>query len=206
MTTLWWAFWIRVYFFGGALGVNLRRIVNGLQRLLNREPWWPRAPLPLFATPGDVEDYIRGRFAWRKDGTRLGGLFLPLDYVTHPEVFQAQLETEGGVDGDCDDHHFWVATVLQTVPGVAWAHTLSCVWKGGGHTTCLYEHNGVIRLFNYRIGPAIVGTITKKQAAAAAALDVLAWANAKHAEDEPDVTKLTFWVLETTGQRLVATG
>ena len=196
----WWGFWIRVFFW-----TKLRVIVNGGQRLWKREPWADRSDLLRFDTPQELETYVRARFKWRADATRVLGLLIPIDYVTNPRVVQSRLDQEGGGDGDCDDHHFWTASVLQLIPGVSWAHPLSCVWKGGGHTTCLYEYKGLIYLFNYRIG-LMIEAPSVKLAAQLAAQEVLKWHNDNLDEGEPKAEALKFWCLETTKHKLIATG
>jgi hypothetical protein len=187
-------FWIRLFFF-----TRLRLIVNAVQRTFAMEWRKPRADLPTFETPAELEAYVRERFKWGEDGVRIGGLFIPLDYVKNPRVTQALLEKAGGLDGDCDDVHFWVATVLETVPGVAWAHPLSCVWKGGGHVTCVYSYKGFEYLFNY----GIQGPIELDDAPAL----VLKWKNQKLTRaGEPQLPKLWFWVRETIQHKLIAVG
>lgn len=191
----WWRFWIRVYFW-----TFLRVTVNGLQRLLKGEPWADRAELPVFETPQQLEKFIAENFDWSADKI----LGISVDFNSNPKVTYARLLKLGNEkDGDCDDVHFFAAACLRLIPGVAWAHPLSCVWKKGGHTTCLYEYKGAKHLFNYEIGP-FIDAADLEEAAAIAAERVLKWKNDNLDEGEERRDKLKFWVLETTKNRLLA--
>lgn len=184
---------IRLYFW-----TKLRILVNAVQRLWKKEPWEKKTPLPKFDTPKDVETYVRARFQYRLDQTRIGKWTIPIDYVTHPEVFQTRLEDEVQVDGDCDDFHFWVAQVLtQNVHGVEWAYPLSVTWKGGGHTTCLYKYKGLVYLFNYDIeGPLEVEDAPRC---------VLEWHNRQQEwEGKAPAKRIFYYVLETVNHRLIS--
>lgn len=192
-------FWIRLFYL-----LRLRWLVNVVQRLVKGEPWLPRAELATFETPQDVADFVRDHFEWRADGMRLGSLFIPLDYYSRPAVTQHKLNELGGVDGDCDDCHWWVAHVLSDVPGVAWAHPFSVVWTKGGHTTCLYEYRGIVYLFNYGIAAKLDGPTVEAISRAAAHL-VLQWHN-DNLEEGEEPAALKFWVRETTRNKLVACG
>lgn len=188
---------IRIYFL-----LRLRVVVNGLQRLIKGEPFAKRADkLHAFHTPEDMEHYAMERFKWRKDGSRLNKtLFLPLDYITNPLVFQVKLDDGVGVDGDCDDLHAWYASVLQNMSGVSEALLVSVVWKGGGHTVCLYQRQGFWHLLNYKI----TGTwrMDEAQAIARTIEEVLEWKRAKDKLDE--LPKLRFCVAETLDHKLRA--
>ena len=195
-----WPFLVRVYFF-----LRLRKLVNDFQRWWKNEHKAKRAKLPDdFETPEDVEAFIKDKFQWPPDGTRLFGRFIALDYITHPEVFHARI-TDGvrHEEGDCDDFHAWVATVLQSVPGVSHAYLHSTVWNGGGHTTAVYEYKGMYFGFNYRIGIVLVAD-TIEEIGAMWAKAVLTWAQGKE-DAEPDL-RIKFWCLETVSHKLVATG
>lgn len=142
----WYGFWIRI-----AYALRLRGFVVRIQRRIKGERKAPREALPQFATPEDLETYIRARFEYRRDQTRVGGFMLPLDWVTHEEVFHARLLDPELPDGDCDDYAFFVARALLLISGVSDVLLLSSGYKGGGHTTCVYRYKSNWYLFNYKI-------------------------------------------------------
>jgi hypothetical protein len=140
------SFWIRVAYL-----LRLRGPFVRLQRRLKREHKAPRKPLPKFDSPEHVERYVKKRFKYRLDQTRIGGKMIPLDWVTDPEVFHARLDEGEQKDGDCDDYHAFVAHALKPISGVSDVYLLSSGYKGGGHTTCVYKFKGNWYLFNYSI-------------------------------------------------------
>lgn len=195
-----WPFLVRLFFF-----LRLRKPVNNFQRWWRNEHKAKRVPLPTFKAPGELEDYIRARFKWRPDGTRLGRWFLPLDYISHPEVFHARiLDGVRDNDGDCDDFHAFCAEVLDTMPKIDAAYLHSVVWNGGGHTTALYKVGEAYIGFNYKIADgAIIGSSLAEVADLWADM-VLQWAQDKR-EGEPEL-RIKFWCLETPDHKLEAVG
>lgn len=112
-----------VYLFG------LRGPSNNFQRRLAGEGKLPRVALLEADSPRAITAYAKAhRYVWRKDATRVGKkIMMPLDWVTHPEVFQAKLEQDPypGGDGDCDDFHNWVAACLLKIPTVEKVYVVS---------------------------------------------------------------------------------
>ena len=166
--------------------LHLRGPANDFQRWLKREHKLPRVPLLVADSPRAIVAYAKEHgYIWRKDATRVGGLLLPLDWVTHPEVFQAKLEQDPypGGDGDCDDYHNWVAACLRKIPTVEKVYVVSSGYKGGGHTTCCYKQYGEWFHVNYQINaikdPNDIPEIV-----------------AKWGTDEGDKVKVTFYVFE----------
>jgi hypothetical protein len=147
-----------------AYALGIRRWLNERQRKLTGETDATHTPLPLFGSPEEMIAYIDERFEWRKDVSgRLGGRVWPLDWVSHPEVFQTRLEY-GRVDGDgdCDDYHAWCAACLERMPTVHEVYLLSSgfaassswwwPWRAwGGHTTCVYRDVDGWHLIDYKI-------------------------------------------------------
>lgn len=131
--------------------LGLRRILIKAQRVLSGEWKTIKTPLPDIYRPEDVETYINQKFKYRLDTLSIGNKKIPLDWVTTPEVFQTRLENPEDVDGDCDDYHYWAATMLARIPGVSNVMMVSTVWSGGGHTVCTYFYNRKWFLFNYGI-------------------------------------------------------
>lgn len=147
----WYGFWLRV-----AFALKLRRPFNRFQRWLKNEHKAPRKALPSFEDIFDVDRYARKqKYTWREDATRIGGLMLPLDYISEPEVFQAKLELpiSPDGDGDCDDRHFWAAHCYKRIKGVEDVVLCSSGFKGGGHTTCAVLFNGQWYHDNYGLEP-----------------------------------------------------
>jgi hypothetical protein len=152
MILRWYGFWVRI-----AYALRLRRGANRLQRWLKGEPKAPRKALPLFSAVEDVDRYARKqRYKWRTDASRVGGILLPLDWISDPEVFQARLEQpspSGDGDGDCDDRHFWAAHCYARIEGVQNVMLCSTGFAGGGHTTCAFLLNGQWYHDNYGLSP-----------------------------------------------------
>lgn len=124
-----------------------RERANRIQRRLAGEHNAPRAELPGFISPEEIEAYARARFDWRKDelktSGRIGGFMVPLDWISDPEVFQHRLAREAVADGDCDDYHWWFAECLDRLPAEAGVRDVMLVssslgWTGG-HTSCVYR-------------------------------------------------------------------
>jgi len=122
--------------------------------------WWmgenkaPRSPLPMFNTPEAIVEYAQNRFRYRSDQGKLGGWMYPLDWITHPEVFQHRLENDQDRDGDCDDYHWWAASCLAKIPDVTTIYLLSSGYDGDkGHATCVFEYRGSWKHLDYRIYP-----------------------------------------------------
>jgi hypothetical protein len=139
--------------------LRLQRIFNALQRLLKEEWRMPRMELPLFESPWEIQEYATARFEWRPDEMKVGKHKMPLDWITNPKIVQYKLDSGLVGDGDCDDIHNWWAACLRKLMGF-WSKTvkrpqavftLSVVWKGGGHTTCVFNMWGVTYLVDYRI-------------------------------------------------------
>ena len=129
-----------------AYQLDLRRVANDVQRELAGENKVPRTPLPTFATAGDVRRYVSAywsRNSWREDRIKAAGVFWPLDWSSHPEVFHTRLLEAGGNDGDCDDFHTFYAHCLETVPDVEQVVLVSSGigWREG-HTCCAYRIGG----------------------------------------------------------------
>lgn len=182
---------IRLFYF-----LRLRTLVNNLQRRLKGEHKLSKSKLIKVKTPQEVVDYAKlNGYKWRPDATRVGKYKLPLDWVTHPEVFQWKLEQdpfpEG--EGDCDDIHGWYAHCFAKISSVERVARVSTVWKGGGHTTCVYKQDGQWYHCNY--------TIKKIDDPNDAPADVLAWASKKRDGEE---LKLVFYVFEDLDFRLLA--
>ena len=137
--------------------LNFRGIGNSLQRWLKGETKMPREDLVECKTPQQIRDHaLYHGYKWRKDATRLGGKVFPLDWVTHPKVFQWKLTQDPYPqgDGDCDDYHNWFAACLRLLPpeaNISRVMVVSSGYPGGGHTTCAYEQNGRKHHVNYRI-------------------------------------------------------
>ena len=138
----WYGFWFRIFYI-----LNLRVISIKLQRwLMERKA--PRAPLPKFDSVDDILQYLKVRdYTWRRDGFRFLGIFIPLDWPTHPEVFQASLLDHNTEEEDCDGFHLYVATLAsEFAEDVALCSTL---YPGGGHTACAVKENGEWTFINY---------------------------------------------------------
>ncbi len=149
MKQWWFGLWISL-----AYALRLRGLFNSLQRRLKGEHNLPRAELFKAKTPQEIRDFATSNgYTWRPDETRIGGWRMPLDWVTHPKVFQAKLESDGYPEGegDCDDYHNWFAACLRLVPGVSRVLVVSSGYPGGGHCTCAYELDGQKYWVNYRI-------------------------------------------------------
>lgn len=73
----------------------------------------PRSPLPAFRSPGELAAYMRQRLEYVADP--LGGA---LDYYTHPETVQHQIEHGGWHSQDCDDHAVYAYLALSRMPGI----------------------------------------------------------------------------------------
>jgi hypothetical protein len=142
---------------------NLRRISIIVQRFLAGEYHDPTRKLPTpdetttLEQPQGAIDYIRhvGPFQYRLDQYKILNWFLPLDWVTDPEVFHARLASADVRDGDCDDYHYFVATLLSDVPDVSDVLLHSIVWDGdsgvNGHTVCSYTYADQRWLVDYTI-------------------------------------------------------
>jgi hypothetical protein len=143
----WFSFWINVAFL-----LRLRWPAVKWQRWLKKEHKAKRSKLITAETPEDIRQYaLDNKYKWRPDQVRVAGKFLPLDWVTDPEVFQARLEDEVPKDGDCDDYHFWFASVLETLDSVDEVIMASVGYPGGGHTVCGFLRHGKKYLVNYKI-------------------------------------------------------
>ena len=179
----WFGFWIWVLY-----ALRLRRPLNNLQRWIVAESKRPRLPLEPMRVPGDLRARLAD-FNWRKDGTRIGGLFIPLDYVSHPEVTEARLQNGEKADGDCDDAHHYAAVQLETMIGVDEVLHVSVGYPGGGHMACVYLFQDRWWLLNYGKIIAIGGPLE-------AGPELMSWAD--HAGKRPR------WLLfETTDFRRV---
>lgn len=145
----WFSFWISL-----AFALRLRGASILLQRWLKKEHKAKRAELLRAANPADIRQYaLDHKYTWRKDATRVGGIMIPLDWVSEPEVFQARLEDAHPSDGDCDDYHFWFASCLKLIPSVDEVLLVSVGYPGGGHTVCAYRQGEQKYLVNYGIQP-----------------------------------------------------
>jgi hypothetical protein len=147
----------------------------------------PRSRLFEGKTPNEIRDYATSNgYKWRRDETRVGGWLMPLDWVTHPEVFQAKLEQSPypGGDGDCDDYHNWFAACLSKLPSVQRVYIVSSGYPGGGHTTCCFKQNGAWYHVNYNIAP--IGDPNKIPQI------VADWGDRKHKKGN----EVTFYVFE----------
>jgi hypothetical protein len=146
--------YITGFFIKLAYLLRLRGPANSFQRWLKKEHKAPRVKLLEASTPQQIRDFAKEHgYKWRKDATRVGGWVLPLDWVTHPEVFQAKLKQDPypGGDGDCDDYHNWFAACLRKIPSVEKVYVVSSGYPGGGHTTCCYKQDGKWYHVNYKI-------------------------------------------------------
>lgn len=140
---LWFGFWIWAIYAG-----RLRRPLNRLQRWINREGAAPTRQLADLKTPNDVRQRLMD-FEWRRDETRIGGLAVPLDYVSDPMVVEARLHNRAVRDGDCDDAHHYAAVQLSRMKGVSKALHVTIGYPGGGHMACVYEFENSWYLMNY---------------------------------------------------------
>lgn len=143
MARAWFGFWIWALY-----ALRLRRPLNNLQRWIAGERKAPRAELARLLHPADLVEHFRG-YDWRPDGTRIGGIFLPLDYVSAPEVTEARLRDASRADGDCDDAHHLAAVYLERMIGVERAYHVTIGYRGGGHLACVYRFRGAWYLLNY---------------------------------------------------------
>jgi hypothetical protein len=142
----WFGFWIRV-----AYWLHLRKWVNDVQRRF-KEKDAKRSKLPTFSTPWAVPDYVtKNKYKWREDSTRLGGWVIPLDWISHEEVFQARLDSDSFPEGigDCDDRHSWAAHCYALIPAVSRVYRVSVGYEGRGHTVCVFKMNDQWYLDNY---------------------------------------------------------
>ncbi|MHA1572984.1 MAG: hypothetical protein ACTSX8_03235 [Alphaproteobacteria bacterium] len=142
----WYRFWLQA-----AYALHLRWPATLVQRWIKGELNAPKAKLKIFDTPQGVVDYAQSRFHYRADTGRVGGLVFPLDWVTHPEVFQARLDDKTVADGDCDDYHYWAANVLSLIEGVDRVYLLSSGYPGGAHATVVLRYRGRWMLLDYRL-------------------------------------------------------
>lgn len=146
----WFGFWIWLFY-----ALRLRRPWNSVVRwALERNA--PRESLAAVRSPGDVALALSG-WRWRRDGTRVGGLFVPIDYVSHPEVVQARLLSGESTDGDCDDAHHYAAVQLARCWGVGRVLHISIGYKDGGHLAVVYEYRDCWWLLNYGRVTQLVG-------------------------------------------------
>lgn len=114
--------------------------------------------LPELTRPTQIIEHVEQHgFQYRADATRIGGRFIPLDWITHPEVFEARLRTDQTRDGDCDDWHFYALTLLDRMTLVERAFLLSIMWHdddgAAGHTTCVFQSGEQWFLMDYQIIP-----------------------------------------------------
>lgn len=144
MIRRWYRFWIWVLYLGG-----LRGWLNDRQRALARDDRTPKKPLVELLHPSDLQQHLAD-FDWRKDGTRVGGFFFPMDYVSHSQVFEARLADGKPYDGDCDDVHHYAAVQLLRMHGVDDALHVSIGYPGGGHMACVYLFRRKWWLLNYQ--------------------------------------------------------
>jgi len=140
---LWFGFWIRLVYL-----LRLRNIINVFQRWL-KERKAEKSHLRDFDSPENMVNYARTFFDWRRDETRVGGIVFPLDWISHPEVFERRLEKRENLDGDCDDYAAYCCAHLKKMGIDAWLCSVG--YPGGGHTVCCYEHNGKKYLINYKL-------------------------------------------------------
>lgn len=149
---------------------RLRRPLNSLQRWIAGDHKAKSTSLRWCSSPADVRN-ILDRFDWRKDGTRIGGIFFPLDFVSKATVTQARLYNKHAVDGDCDDAHHYAAMQLLRMVDVDEVYHVTIGYPGGGHLACVYSYRGNWWLMNY-------GTVTKLVDGLESVADVLmAWAD-----------------------------
>lgn len=171
-------------------GLRLRWPVIWVQRLL-QERGAPRSPLPSLDHPMALTMYSNEQgFDWRPDATRIGRKAIGLDWISHPEVFQARLKSGSETDGDCDDWHFWAAQLLREMESVEDVYLVSSMWDGGGHTFAMYSTATDIVLMDY--APQVVGSW-------AAGVEQI---HERYADGAP----VFFVVWETPDLRLVANG
>lgn len=140
-----------------AYALHLRAIWNAIAVVFMKD--FEKMPLKTFATPKDLEAYLAKVFKYGPDPgddiTIEGQVAVPagwLDYAKEPEHFQWLLENPGP-DGDCDCHHWYVANVLLTIPGVEKVYFLISGFVGGAHATAVYTYGGQWYHFDYRIYP-----------------------------------------------------
>jgi hypothetical protein len=139
----WWIFWL--------YALRLRKPLNELQRRLAGELHRaPRTALAEIDHPGGVREVL-ARKQWRADGVSLGGLFIPLDYISDAEVTQARLDSDREADGDCDDLHHWAARVLERMADVSAVYHVSIGYRGGGHVATVYRFRDRWWLLNYGV-------------------------------------------------------
>jgi hypothetical protein len=147
----WFGFWIRVAYLLG-----LRRLSCWAGRWLAGDNKVKKTELPKFDDLEHVESYFDDLFQYRYDKILIevkkgATIFLPLDWVSDPRVFQTKLEDAKVKDGDCDDAHFWFAHAIQGMAGVEEVYLLSSGWPGGAHATTVFRFFGQWLHFDYRI-------------------------------------------------------
>lgn len=142
MIRAWYAFWLWLAYATGfrwRWNALLRRVLDGGAY---------REPLATLKHPPALAHHLR-RWAWRRDGGRIGGLFIPIDYVSHPEVTEGRISSHLHADGDCDDAHHYAAVQLSQMPRVDVAVCVSIGYPGGGHMACVYRYLGEWWLLDY---------------------------------------------------------
>lgn len=127
--------------------LRVRKPINDVQRwLVERNA--PRAVLPRFLTPEQAWRYLASKFQWRKD--KLARWFPLGDWSSHPEVFQASLESAEPT-GDCDDYAAWMCRQLQRMNDVEGVLRMSCWTWTKGHTVAVFSRGKKIHVVDYEI-------------------------------------------------------
>lgn len=136
--------------------LRLRGPANHIQRWIAGELKAPQKPIPFdsFLSPEGVIFFTQKKFQYRKDGTNIQiplltsrtgrRWWLPLDYISKPEVFYWRLLSATMKDGDCDDRHYFSGYCVTklTEPVIRKVHLAHVWFRGGGHTLMMFERGG----------------------------------------------------------------